>query len=190
MQGGRRSLVRVQGGLTSRSDVFHVLVHSPKVTAKDGPSARLRQVDSMPEFPGVVTDMFRRLQHDLGLWFHDVREVWRQAQYGHALLEIVLLSRGFSKVFFNQTLAYLRRLDHVSISYPGETVRVAHEDARMRAAVLRLLLSGELVTQDVVCRHHYKTKQHCDCSMFCGSRSSICWLAFVVLYPVLSTRPS
>ena len=91
----------MQGGLTSRSDVFHVLVHSPKVTAKDGPSARLRQVDSMTEFPGVVTDMFRRLQHDLGLWFHHVREVWRQAQYGHALLEIVLLSRGFSKVFFN-----------------------------------------------------------------------------------------
>ena len=141
-----------------------MLFHSPNVTAKDGPIARLRQVDSMPEFRGVVTDMFRRPQHELGLWLHHVREVWRQAQWTRVSRDRPAF-KGIQKgILRDQTLAYLRRLDHDSMSSPGETVTVAHEDARMRAAVLRLLLSGGLVTQDVVCRHRYQTKKNCDCS--------------------------
>ena len=87
----------------------------------------------MPDFRGVVTDMFRRPQHELGLWLQHVHEVWRRGA-----VDMCFASSPFQRIqpgiLRGQTLAYIRRLDHDSKSHSGEAVSVAHEDSRMRAS--------------------------------------------------------
>lgn len=47
-------------GSTRRVDTFRILFNSPALSNVDGPIARLRQVDQLPEFRGIVRNMFQR----------------------------------------------------------------------------------------------------------------------------------
>ena len=47
-------------GGTRRVDTFRILFNSPALSNVDGPIARLRQVDQLPEFRGIVRNMFQR----------------------------------------------------------------------------------------------------------------------------------
>ena len=80
----------------------------------------------LPEFRGCVADMFRRPQHELGLWLHHVREDWRKAQWTRVFRDRPTFKGTQRGSLRDHTLAYLRRLDHDSKSHSGETVTVTH----------------------------------------------------------------
>ena len=62
-----------------RFDVVGVLFNSPSRRGM----VPWQQIDSLPDFQGVVTDMSRRSQHELGAWLDHVRAVWRRSQWAH-----------------------------------------------------------------------------------------------------------
>ena len=47
----------------------------------DGPLARLQQVNSLPDFQGVVDDMFACGFVDKPAWLHRIRQQWRQEEF-------------------------------------------------------------------------------------------------------------
>ena len=150
---------------TQRFNVFRVLFNSPNVTARDGPIARLRQIDSLPVFQGVVTDMFRRSQHELGPWLHHVQDVWRKSQWTRGARDRPSFRGIQVGIKRRETLALLNQLETDATTHRGVQADLAQENARARAAVLRLLLTGGLLTQDVVTRHKFQRNTDCDCQV-------------------------
>ena len=149
---------------TDRVATFRILFHSSALKSNDGPIARLRQIDALPGFVGVVQNMFTRTQSDYGAWLHHIRDVWRIEQWRKVSRDRPSF-RGIEKgICRAETLQYLRRLENEGRSTDAVTT-IQMEQARMHAAILRLLLTGGLMTQDVVTRHRVNQTTDCDCEL-------------------------
>ena len=131
----------------------------------DGPVARLLQIDSMPDFKGCVRALFDLEPSQVGKWMHEVRDKWRLAQWKKLARDRAVF-KGIEKGILREiTMRYLRRLEREGSSGPFEAGGPAHEQARMKAAVLRLLLCGGLFTRDVISQHKFQTTTECDCAV-------------------------
>ena len=64
-----------------------------------------------------------------------------------------------------KTLAHLFQLQKDGWSADNVDPTPYQEDCRQRAAILRLLLSGGLFTQNIISTHMHKKETHCDCSV-------------------------
>ena len=131
----------------------------------DGPVARLLQIDSMPDFKGCVRALFDLEPSQVGKWMHEVRDKWRLAQWKKLARDRAVF-KGIEKGILREiTTRYLRRLEREGSSGPFEAGGPAHEQARMKAVVLRLLLCGGLFTRDVISQHKFQTTTECDCAV-------------------------
>ena len=149
---------------TKRVNLFRILFQSPALSNSDGPIARRRQVDNFPEFQGVVRNMFQRSEHEFGAWMHHVREVWCAEQWRRVARDRPAFRGIEHGICRSQTLQYLKQLENDGPDKDGVTTP-AMEQARMGAAVMRLLLTGGLMTQDVVTRHRSQQATTCNCSL-------------------------
>ncbi|CAE6972997.1 unnamed protein product [Symbiodinium sp. CCMP2592] len=134
-------------------------------TFNDGPVARLRQVDSLSCFRGTVASMLEIPDDDFGTWLHDSREVWRRDQWRKVARDHAVFQGIEKGILKDVTLCYLRQLEQQGWSGPFDNGTFAHEQARMKAAVLRLLLTGGLFTRDMVSQRKTKKETVCDCSV-------------------------
>ena len=141
---------------------FRILFNSPALSTMDGPIARLRQVDQLPEFRGGVRNMFQRNEHEIGAWLHYVRDIRRAEQWKKFSRDRPSFRGIESGICRVETLQYLRQLEDAGRDRDGITPAMAQ--ARMRAAVMGLLLTGGLMTQDVVTRHRNQQTTNCNCS--------------------------
>ena len=131
----------------------------------DGPVARLQEVNEMPGFRGVIDDMFTCGLHDKAAWLHRVRDVWRLEEFRRVARDRPDF-RGIEQgILRDATLKYLWQLQKDAHSCPGAVVTFLQEEARMKASVLRLLLTGGLFTQDVVTRHKQSCNTLCECAL-------------------------
>ena len=134
-------------------------------TSNDGPVARLRQVDSMSGFRGAVASMLEISDDGFGAWLHDTREAWRHDQWRKVARDRSVFQGIEKGILKDVTLCYLRQLEQQGWSGPFDSGTVVHEQARMKASVLRLLLTGGLFTRDLVSQHKTKQATACDCSI-------------------------
>ena len=67
--------------LTQRRDAVVAAFSANAPPCSDGPVTRLRQVNAMPEFAGLVTPLLSRQNLNVERWLHTVREQWRQKQF-------------------------------------------------------------------------------------------------------------
>ena len=130
---------------------------------RDGPVARLRQVESTPGFGGVVTAMLDSEPAQKERWLHNMRETWRKSEYTRVSRDRPSF-RGIEQgILRTETLGLHEELKSQGRCEPGHE-QTSHIEARMNASVLRLLLTGGLFTQDVQSRHVHNKTTACDCA--------------------------
>ena len=69
------------------------------------------------------------------------------------------------RILREATLKYLWQFQKDAQSCSGAAVTFLQEESRMKASVLRLLLTGGIFTQDVVTRHKQSCNTLCDCAL-------------------------
>ena len=158
----------------TRQKVKRMFLEQP--SGRDGPVARLQQVDAMNDFKGVVRTMLDLEPSQLGKWLHTTRETWRLEQWRKVSRDRPLFRGIELGVLKDVTLCYLRQLEDEGYSGPMDSGSGAHEQARMKAAVLRLLLCGGLFTRDVVSQHKLKQCTECDCAI--GGVLDVCHVSW------------
>ena len=126
--------------------------------ASYGPVARLQPVNEMP-------DMFTCGPHEKAAWLHQVRDVWRLEEFRRVARDRPDF-RGIEQGILRQaTLKYLWQLHKDAHSRSGAAVTFLQEKSRMKASVLRLLLTGGFFTLNVVTRHKQSCNTLCDCAL-------------------------
>ena len=137
------------------------LRNSRKEAQKQEPLGRSRVTARSVAFAGVVTSLLSRQNPNVERWLHTVREEWRQKQFE----QLARNRPNFLGVQQNLLLQYLKQLEVNGRSARGQPVSEDQESARMRACVMRLLLTGGLFTQDVVTRHKFNQQTECFCAV-------------------------
>ena len=115
-------------------------LHGPET---DGPASFLRQTNSLPGFIGSVDAMFRYGFEQPDKWLHDVRQIWRQEQFRRLAVnrpDFDGVQLGVNK---EATVSLLKTWEAQAVSTHDH---LAKEDLLQNAAVLRLLLTGGLMT--------------------------------------------
>ena len=151
--------------LTQRRDAVVAAFSANAPPCSDGPVTRLRQVNAMPEFAGLVTPLLSRQNLNVERWLHTVREQWRQKQFEQLARNRPNFQGVQQNLLRDATLQYLKQLEVQGRSPPDQPVSQDQETARMRASVMRLLLTGGLFTQDVVTRHKFNQQTECSCAV-------------------------
>ncbi len=150
---------------TDRFSAVKNVFYNEFATLRDGPISRLRQINSMPGFEHSVDIMFRTPLEQKTLWLHTLRDNWRQ----HEFSRVARIRPDFQGIqhglLRDTTLQLLRHLEKSGACSVGQEATVIQEQARMQASVLRLLLTGGLMTQDVSSRHKRGETTNCDCEI-------------------------
>jgi hypothetical protein len=134
-------------------------LHGPET---DGPASFLRQTNSLPGFIGSVDAMFRYGFEQPDKWLHDVRQIWRQEQFRRLAVnrpDFDGVQLGVNK---EATVSLLKTWEAQAVSTHDH---LAKEDLLQNAAVLRLLLTGGLMTPSIDSKHRKKGATFCSCSI-------------------------
>ena len=145
------------------------------------------QVDSMPDFKSCVRALFHLAPSRVGKWMHEVRDKWRLVQWKKLARDRSVFKGIVKGILREVTTRYLRRLEQEGFSGPFEAGGPAHEQARMKAAVLRLLLCGGLFTRDVISQHKFRTTTECDCAI--GGTLDVFHVSWVCAHYAVLRRP-
>lgn len=157
----------------------------PQPPPVDGPITFLRQVDSMDDFAGIITSLLQNCNVDFNQWIHEARGTWRHAQFVKVSRDRPVFRAVETGVLRDETLAHLFQLQQDGWSADNVDPTPCQEDCRQRAAILRLLLSGGLFTQNVISTHMHRKETHCDCSVG-GVMDVECGTYFVALLSLFS----
>ncbi len=109
--------------------------------------------------------MFRIPFEQKTLWLHTLRDHWRQCEFSRGVrlrFDFQGIQHGLLR---DPTLQLLRNLEKKGACSSGQEADVIQEQVRMQASVLRLLLTGGLITQDVTSRHKRGETTNCDCDI-------------------------
>ena len=134
-------------------------LHGPET---DGPASFLRQTNSLPGFIGSVDAMFRYGFEQPDKWLPDVRQIWRQEQFRRLAVnrpDFDGVQLGVNK---EATVSLLKTWEAQAVSTHDH---LAKEDLLQNAAVLRLLLTGGLMTPSIDSKHRKKGATFCSCSI-------------------------
>ena len=148
---------------TNRWDEVRAAFYNPEFSKCDGPVSRLRQIDAMVGFEGVISKLFSSPDLDYDQWLHDLRDTWRSSEFRRVSRDRAAFRGLEDGVCRAETLQYLHELEKDGKTDGAVSPTPFQEECRMRAAVLRLLLTGGLFTQHVISQHRQKTDTFCDC---------------------------
>ena len=119
---------------------------------------------------------------DFGTWLHDAHEVWGRDQWRKVARDRAVFQGIEKGILKDVTLCYLRQLEQQGWSGPFDSGTFVHEQAGMKASVLRLLLTGRLFTRDLVSENKTKKTTVCDCSV--GGPADVFHVIFMEVRPL------
>ena len=111
---------------------------------------------------GSVDSLFRTGIVQPDKWLHDVRELWREEQYKRIAINRPDFEGAQHGVNKDATTALLRSWESAVVHSNDP---IAKEDLLQNAAVLRLLLTGGLMTPSLDSKHRKKGPTNCACAI-------------------------